>query len=357
MGLVLKSNGAMVLKKLTDLGLSGVTAHLDFRDYTYKQGNTIVDLATLLVCTRSTLGGLVNAYSEYSEVTANTPRISYDLSTNKKGLFVEAAFTNSFKNSFVPVSQSIVTTLSAGTAVIVDVVGTGTAKIYQSGNLMGAATSNSSFIYHPTSTGSATFDIVIDGSLTYCAFYQTISASKRITRAKTTTANVTVNSDVLELIPAKITELFGTDKTGCIVLRHFTPNNLFDRTKTSAQTNPILQFVQDTDISTGIFVNRQENGTLGNFMRIKNPLQEIVSSATLNLSQNSIYAINVSPTSAQFAVNGILGGVLNFSSIDLNRLCIGSGLSYSTNNNQYIEEILFFDRILTTDELKTISSL
>ncbi len=52
-----------------------------------------------------------------------------------------------------------------------------------------------------------------------------------------------------------------------------------------------------------------------------------------------------------------MGEEITFTSLPLNEILIGSGEAYSVNNSQYIEEILFFDRRLTIDELKAISIL
>ncbi|QUY35615.1 hypothetical protein [Acinetobacter junii] len=358
MGLVLKSNTAMTLKKLTDLGLSGVTAHLDFRDATYKQGSTAVDLTSLLTCVRSTIGGSVNAYTEYTEVAANMLRNSYSASAAKKGLLIEGQFTNYFLNSQAPVSQSISISQATNIANVLDVIGTGSAKLYDaSNNLLGTAIQGKPFVYVPSAAGTVTLNIVIEGSLQFCSYYTSIDCIRQVTRVKTTTASVQANTDIVKLITAKITEFLGSDLTGCIVVKQFVPGKIFDRNKTQARTSPILQFTT-TDNNVGIFVNRAENSSLGNFLRVRTATPvETVKPTSLNLQQSNIFAVNVSPTAAQLAVNGEIGEEITFGAMALNKLCIGSGEAYSVNNTNYIEEILFFDRVLTIEELKMISTL
>lgn len=358
MGLVLKSNTAMTLKKLTDLGLSGVTAHLDFRDGTYKQGSTVVELTSLLTCIRSTAGGSLNAYSEYTEVGANLLRTSYSPSVAKKGLLIEGQFTNYFLNSQTPANQSITISQATNIANVLDVIGTGSAKLYDaSNNLIGTAKQGQPLVYLPSAAATVTLNVVIEGSLQFCSYHTSVECVRQVTRVKTTTAAVQANTDVVKLIAAKITELLGSDLTGCIVVKQFFPSKIFDRSKTLARTSPILQFTT-TDNNVGIFVNRAENSPLGNFLRVRTATPvETVKPTSSTLQQSNIFAVNVSPTAAQLAVNGEIGEEITFSSLALNEILIGSGEAYSTNSTNYIEEILFFDRVLTTDELKLISTL
>lgn len=358
MGLVLKSSNAMLLKKLTDLGLPGVTGYLDFRDSTFKQGSVLLDITSLLTCVRSTVGGAVNAYTEYTEVAPNMLRTSYSSSVAKKGLLIEGQFTNYFLNSYAPANQSISIPQATNIANVLDVIGTGTAKLYDaSNNLLGTATQGKPFVYLPLASGTVTLNVVIEGSLQFCSYYTTIDCVRQVTRARTTTAPLQVNSDIVKLISNKISELLGSDLAGCIVIKQFVPGKIFDRSKTQARTSPILQFTT-TDNNVGIFVNRAENSSLGNFLRVRTATSvETVKPTSLTLQQSNIFAVNVSPTSAQLAVNGEIGEEITFTTMPLNKLCFGSGEAYSTNNTNYIEEILFFDRALTVDELKKISTL
>ena len=358
MTIAIKSNIAIKLKKLTDYNISGLTASLDFRDGTYKKNGANIALSDLIAVTRSTTGGQYDAYANYSEVGANMPRISTDLTSVKKGLFVESGFTNQFKNSFAPANQSIATSQSIGAPLILDVVGTGSITVSKSGVALGTATQDNPVVIFPDTTGSVTYDFIVSGSLTYAAFYISTSAIKRVTRAKTTTANITVNSDIAQIIgSSKLIDLFGSDKTGCVVIKQFTPKNVFERTKSNAQTTPILQLIDATTSTSGVFVNRQLNSTLGNFLRIQDGAKEQIYSASLELKQRNIYAINVSPTTAKMAVNGALSGKLTFNTLDYATINIASGTSYSANDTQYVEEILFFDRELTDDELKLITKM
>lgn len=359
MGLVLKSSSSLILKKLTDLGFAGVSAHLDFRDGIYKQGSAQVDITTLLTCIRSTIGGSLNAYSEYSEVAANMLRTSFSSPASKKGLFIEGQFTNYFLNSHAPASQALTIPQATNIANVLDVIGSGSAKLYDaSNNLIGIATQGKPVVFLPTTSATVTLNIVIEGSLQFCAYYTTIDCVRQVTRAKTTTTPAQANSDVVKLITSKITEFLGSDLTGCIVVKQFVPGKIFDRSKTQARTSPILQFTT-TDNNVGIFVNRAENSSLGNFLRIRTATPvETVKPTSLTLQQSNIFAVNVSPTSAQLAVNGDVGEEITFPAMTtLNKLCFGSGEAYSINNTNYIEEILFFDRVLTVEELKAISTL
>jgi len=219
------------------------------------------------------------------------------------------------------------------------------------------ATQGKPFVYLPVATATVTLNVVIEGSLELCTYYTTIDCVRQVTRVKTTTAAVQANTDIVKLITAKIIELLGSDLTGCIVVKQFVPGKIFDRSKTQARTSPILQFTT-TDNNVGIFVNRAENSPLGNFLRVRTAASvETVKPTSLTLQQSNIFAVNVSPTASQLAVNGEIGEEITFPAMTLNKLSIGSGEAYSINNTNYIEEILFFDRVLTVDELKAISTL
>lgn len=353
---VIQSDVSVIYKKLSEFNLPGLTGSLDFRDATYKIGSTNVALTDVIGCTRNNLAGAYNGMFEYSSVANNLPRITVDPSTMKKGLAIEAVFVNSLLNSTAPVSRSLTFTLGPKIAAVLECIGSGSVEVKDGSTILGVATQNNPFVYVNAGTGNQTLNLTltVTGTLEYYCLYSGTGNRKRVTRIATTTAIATYNSDVIKVNETQLSALFNNGE-GCVVIKQIFPEPIFDRKLTNSSTLPFFQFL-DAASDTGIYVNRMENGSRPNFLRLKDTVVErFLNSA--ELSENNTVAINFSKTGAKLAMNGNIGQPLAFNSaVDLTRMYLGSGISYTTNGTQVLQEVLFFNRQLTDEELKLITS-
>lgn len=356
MTVVVQSDVSVIYKKLTDLGIPNLTGSLDFRDATYKVGANPVALTDVLACTRNNIAGSYNGMFDYSTVANNLPRITTDPSTMKKGLMVEAMFVNSLLNSTAPVNRTLTFGLGSKVALVLECIGTGSVEIFSSGVSLGVATQSRPVVYINTTaaTQNLNLSLVVGGTLEYYCLYSGTGNRKRVTRIVTSAATATYNSDVIKLNENQLAALFNNGE-GCVVIKQAFPLALFDRNQTASTTLPFFQFLEASSDS-GIFVNRMENGIRPNFLRLKDSvIERFVNSA--ELAENNTVAINFSKTGAKLAINGNVGQSLAFNAaIDLTRMYFSSGITYTTNGTQVLQEILFFNRQLTDQELLLITT-
>lgn len=356
MTVFIQSNVSVIYKKLTDLGLSGLTGSLDFRDATYKVGANKVSLTDVVTCTRNNLAGSYNGMFIYSTVANNLPRISNDPTTMNKGLMIEAMFVNSLLNSTAPVNRSLTFGLGSKIAMVLECIGTGSVEIFSSGVSLGVATQSRPVVYINTTaaTQNLNLSLVVSGTLEYYCLYSGTGNRKRVTRIVTGAATATYNSDVIKLNESQLATLFNNGE-GCVVIKQSFPKALFDRNQTTSKTLPFFQFLEAAS-DGGIYVNRMENGIRPNFLRLKDSVIERFLNSS-ELSENNTMAINFSKTGAKLAMNGMVGQTLSFSGpTDLSRMYLGSGITYTTNGTQVLQEVLFFNRQLTDQELLTITT-
>ncbi|MEA1228753.1 hypothetical protein ODQ17_05200 [Acinetobacter sp. IRS14] len=356
MTVVVQSDVSVIYKKLTDLGFSGLTGSMDFRDSTFKVGSSNVALTDLLSCVRNNTAGSYNGMFDYSTVANNLPRITTDPSTMKKGLMIEAMFVNSLLNSLAPVNRSLTFGLGSKIAMVLDCVGSGSVELFSSGVSLGIATQNKPLVYINTTTATQNLNLslVVNGSLDYYCLYSGNGNRKRVTRVATTAATATYSSDIIKVNEAQLPTLFNNGE-GCVVIKQNFPVALFDRNQTNSSTLPFFQFLEASS-DNGIFVSRMENGSRPNFLRLKDSVIERFAN-NAELSENNTIAINFNKSSAKLAMNGVVGQSVSFNGpLDLTRMYLGSGIVYTTNGTQVIQEILFFNRQLTDQELLLISA-
>lgn len=353
---VVQSDVSVVYPKLTDLSIPNLTGSLDFRDATFKVGSSTVALTDVITCTRANTAGSYNGAFDYSVVNSNLPRTTVDPTTTKKGLMIEAMFVNSLLNSTAPASRSLSFTLGSKVAAVLECIGTGSVEIKDGSTILGTATQDKPFVYVNAGTGSQTLNLTltVSGTLQYYCLYSGTGNRKRVTRIVTTTVAATYNSDVIQVNTSQLATLFNNGE-GCVVIKQSFPKAIFDRNLTNSSTLPFFQFLEATT-TNGIFVSRMENGSRPNFLRLKDAVVEpFLNSA--ELSENNTMAINFSKTGAKLAMNGVIGQTLSFSaSTDLTRMYLGSGITYTTNGTQVLQEVLFFNRQLTDQELLTITT-
>ncbi|MEA1231108.1 hypothetical protein ODQ17_17170 [Acinetobacter sp. IRS14] len=350
------SDKSVVYKKLSDLGIPNLTGSLDFRDASFKIGSASVAITDVITCTRANTAGSYNGAFDYSIVNNNLPRTTVDPTTMRKGLMVEAMFVNSLLNSMTPATRSLAFTLGSKIAAVLECIGTGSVEVKDGTTVLGIATQDTPFVYVNSGTGNQTLNLTltVSGSLQYYCLYSGTGNRKRVTRIVTTTAAATYNSDVIQVNASQLATLFNNGE-GCVVIKQNFPSPLFNRNLTNSTTLPFFQFLEAAT-TNGIFVNRMENGSRPNFLRLKDAVVEpFLNSA--ELSENNTMAINFSKTGAKLAMNGVIGQTLSFSgTTDLTRMYLGSGITYTTNGTQVLQEVLFFNRQLTDQELLAITT-
>lgn len=172
MSLLLKSNSALKLNKLTDRVATGITATLDFRDMKFTLAGSNVSYTDILTVTRATGGGSYNAAGDYSNIGAGTGRISFDLTRNKKGLLVEQIQINEFYNSYAPASHSRNLSISANSGMrVLTCVGAGSVELLIDNVSKGVATESKPLFYLPLSA-STQIQFIVNGRLSYAGFMQ-----------------------------------------------------------------------------------------------------------------------------------------------------------------------------------------
>lgn len=358
MGTLVKSSEKIRFKKLTDLNLQGQTAYLDFRDKTYKLASSNVLLTDIISCSRNNVAGSYNGLLEYSTVSANLPRLSTDPSTMRKGLLIEAGFTNSLQNSFTPANRSVTFALGSKIALVLECLGDGSVELFSGGVSLGTATQDSPLVYvnSTAATQNLSLSLVVNGTLNYYCLYSGSGNRKRITKIETGVSSVAYSSDLIKVNENQLANLFNSG-VGCVVIKQSFPKAVFDRRLTASNIIPFFQFLEATG-DNGIFLSRMENGSRPNFLRLKDNGGEKYWNIS-EPSESSTIAINFSKSSAKATINGIIGETLSFSSaLDLTRLYLcSSGSTYTINGTQIIQEIQFFNRQLTDQELLAITTM
>lgn len=354
MTLFLQADKALKLPKLSEK-VGGAVLQLDFRDNTFKRSGLDVALSTLIEKTSQGVGGKYDAYGVWEEVAQYGLGVSVDQETFNRGLLIEASFANLFLNSKAPVTQTISVTVTAATeAFLLSVVGSGSATVSVGSKVFGSATYQKPLHIQGDEFGIGTHNVVItvNSPLEYVGFYRTVQAVERIARITTAGNLVTRVADVVKIKQDVLNALL-TNFTGCIVVKNYSPNNIFDRSKTIAQSGSILQ-VKNTE-HKGYFVARQENGTMTNLLRRSDATEKIEQTNT-PLSNSNVYALNFSPTSAKLAHNGSTSNAVAMSGVALSGIFVGSGEAWSTTITNYVQEILLFNRQLSDEELIKITS-
>lgn len=354
MSIFLKSNTSLQQKPLTGIAAQSVL-YLDFTNQLFlKKGVKQSTIDNIIKTTASVSRGYYTPWLDYSVATGNTNVVSSDPDTLKKGLLIEAAATNVFKNSFNPVSHA--TTLHSQPAffAVMQIVGSGSVSVSVDGILIGTATENNPVVYYPKSV-SATLPVnfVVSGEVTYAEFIKTKSPRQKITKIKTIGSDVSTAPALVEINPITLNELL-TGFSGCIVIKQYIPSSVFDVTKLQRQTLSLLSIVNNSDV--GIFMSQGVNAPYNVAMRT-NVGSDKVKSSDMIVGRTIITAVNFNKTSAKSAINGAIVGEEGFASTELSRITIGSSPIWSEADTSYVQEVLLFDRQLTDDELIEITKL
>lgn len=357
MSLLLKSNIALNLKKLTSVVSDAITAYCDFRDSTYSLNNTTVSYSDIFNVIRSTVGGALTPDGTYNNIASNTGRVSFDLSRNKKGLLIEQIHTNEFYNSYAPASHSRNYTINVGSGVrVLSCVGSGKIELLIDGVSKGFATELKPLFYLPLAA-STQVQFIVSGVLTYAAFYATIDSTERITRIQTGVSSTAVSQpDVIEVKPSLFSQLLNAG-TGCIVMKISIPADVFNRNLTGAQSGTLLLYLDTSNY--GIFAARSTGDQRGHFLRVLESAGATEKQAATNapITKDLIVAVNVSPNSSKMAVNGkVSQAITHAAAITLAKMYIASGSVWSTGITNYLQELVFYNRNLDDSELALITT-
>lgn len=355
MTLFLQSDKAIKLPKLSSKVL-GAKLEIDFRDGTNKLNGALVALNTLIEKKNLGRGGKIDAYGQWSETSDYELGVSVDQRTFNRGLIVEQGYSNLFLNSKAPVTQTISITISATTeALILSAAGAGIAEAKKGGISLGKASNQNPIVIHGSDLGLGThnIEIIVTGALSYVGLYRSVQMVERISRLTTLGNIVTLADGIIKIKPSVVSSLIPS-WVGCIVIKNYIPQDIFDRSKNIVQSGSILQ-VKNTD-SKGYFVARQENGHVKNILRKFDGIEKIEDVNT-PLSNTNVYALNFDNTRAKLAHNGLISNQVQMSTpVALTDIYIGSGDAWSKTITNYVQEILLFDRQLTDEELIKITS-
>lgn len=354
MTLFLQSDKAIKLPKLSSK-VSGAKLEIDFRDGTNKLNGTLVELNTLIEKKSLGRGGKFDVYGLWSETLDSELGVSVDQRTFNRGLIVEQGYINLFLNSKAPVTQTISITISATTEpLILSVAGTGIAEAKRGGISLGKASDQNPIVLHGSDLGLGThsIEIIVTGDLSYVGLYRSTQLVERISRLTTLGTQTTLPDGIIKIKPSVVNSLIPS-WVGCIVIKNYIPQDIFDRSKGIAQSGSILQ-VKNT-ASKGYFVARQENGLVTNILRRFDATEKVEQTNT-QLSNSNVYALNFSPTSAKLAHNGSLSNQVEMTGVALSDIFVGSGDAWSKTITNYVQEVLLFDRQLTEEELIEITS-
>lgn len=354
MTLFLQSDKAVKLPKLSSK-VSGAKLEIDFRDATYKLNGVAAEINTLIEKKSIGRGGKLDAYGIWSETLDYELGVSVDQRTFNRGLIAEQGYTNLFLNSKAPVTQTISITIGATTdALILSVAGTGIAEAKRGGLSLGKASNQNPIVIHGSELGLGThsIEIIVTGALSYVGLYRSTQMVERISRLSTGGSPATLSNSFIKIKPSVVSSLIAS-WVGCIVIKNYIPQDIFDRSKNIAQSGSILQ-VKDTE-GNGYFVARQENGPYKNILRKFDSVEKIEDVNT-PLSNTNVYALNFDNTHAKLAHNGSLSNEVTLTGVALRDIFVGSGDTWSTTITNYVQEILLFDRQLTDEELIEITS-
>lgn len=369
MAVVLKSNSKLAdnVKPLGDK--YGITSIVDWKymldfqnqEYIEKQGNVKVSksFSDFVNFTRNTTAEQINQDDIATIVANNIPRFSKV--ANKMGLLIESGRFNYFKNSDAPISQTVSGfTTSPNMRLVCFVEGSGTvtisgAGLVESQNLIASKDKPAVFSVNNTS-GTVSVTATVSGNVTFCQVSQNRGGAKVTSRIHTQANTSSTNSDDAS-ITAAITSNLTKDFT--VVMQVIQQNHLLYDGISHYSAYTEIANATTTNLATG---NQKLAGTVTSTDSVRlrsyvNGVEGLVSIVPQISAKETTLAITVSDV-ASWARNGVFLGNQDFAqNFDVANIKLGQNAWYGPSGylDGIITKFVIYDRVLTNDELTTVS--
>lgn len=355
MATVLKSNSVAKKYLASAMSLSvpaDYRALLDFGSEKFKLDSIDKTLTDLLSVTRGSTAGYINNSGVYASAVVNVARLHNDINIGK-GLLIEPSFLNLLANPTAPAAQSITLTLSTSTWLMLQVFGIGSCnvEIRDSASTLlasGISTEKTPFSYKAAVLVAGATVTVTPTDISHFQLY-----TSGLPRSKQTKSGVTsIAADVILFNKALLASLLAVRNELTVVLRKREFGNYGDIAKSIASSGTILQIIEEAN-TKGIFVAKQTGGALNKGILRTNQTAEASVTNKVSIS-SEVFAMTFSATEAKMLQNGSIVILPITEALNLTRLYLGGGITWSTTFEQLIKEIYIYDRKLTDLELMQI---
>lgn len=357
MTLILKSNTKMKVTRATDV-VPNAAVEMYFSEESYKKGSQVLSLLDVIETNQASETGYYDVSGNYKTAAGLTPRVGFGKNSYKKGLVVEPAFVNHFRNSFTPVSHSISLTVGAGAYLVMSIVGKGSVDFYCKEVLVGTVTETSPKVYHnPLATNEVGVAIrfEVTGDVEYASLDATTTNNRvGVTRIRTGSAAATKTAEIVK-VKKTLLDSFLTAQKGTVVIKFYSPPTVFGL----------------GDIKRVVDVKNTVNGygTYAAFSDIGNVPYQLRTSAASGLqgrtlSKGTDFVTPLSKTMAMsfgevnrlFCNGEKVGEIQSSLSSSLDILLSVGGKAWSEDNMKYVESLVIYSRELTDDELLLLSN-
>lgn len=360
MSLILKSNNALQLKKITD-AVSNPKLYLDFRDGDFKKnGAALANASEALKNTRNAISYGLDAFGNSISSIHHTLLVSSDLEGSVKGVNISGKIDfNQFLNSFSPVTQSVTITKPAtNKAYIVQVIGSGHIKVSIDGVQTAIATQDNPYVYTTKETTQKVFNLEVVGDLYYAALLETSTGRVAQALIKTSSLNARGAIDWVTVLPSVVSEILPSG-VGTIVIRQklnsvitkaanfpiFTNTAIAVRAAAESLTNQINLVSRDNH-SSNYAIRSQFDGN-ETLLQSNEPLQD-----------DNVFALTLGTTESKGFVNGLSLGTVPRSNTTIHDISLASSSLWGgVQSENFLVEVAVYDRVLTDDELKVITTI
>lgn len=369
MSLIIKSDKALSsLKRIDEMLPIRPVLQLDFRDAYYAVNDNKVEEAQMLTVSQPQETGVVDVMGNYRIVPPNKAQISNIPYSFKKGLKVERRNYVYFKDPLKPKSQRVVVNALRTHTVLIEVAGSGKAVVSTAEfGSMGEATEGRPLSFpQKSSTTKYTIDITIVGHLDFAQVYLSelpIDNTTRHDKQLQASTEVKINKSALDSVLP--------DFSGCIVTKvHVSP------VKHGGMSGYGDEFGYDATFAylamheavgdRGLYVGYRTD-KFGHYFRLQTLTDGTGERMRANLikprPQTNIVAVNFSKTKVEMYLNGKKVNEVDHSSDPIpysDIFLLGSPKKWGvidTNGMSHMEQCLVYDRHLTADEMRLVTSL
>lgn len=358
MTLILKSNAKMKVTRATDV-VPNAAVEMYFSEESYKKGSQVLSLLDVIETNQASETGYYDVAGNYKTVAGLTPRVGFGKNSYKKGLVVEPAYVNHFRNSFTPVSHSISLTVGAGAYLVMSIIGRGSVDFYCKDVLVGTVTETSPKVYHnplATNEDGVAIRFEVTGDVEYASLDATLVNNRLgVTRIQTGGGVAATKSGEALKVKRSLLDSVLTEPKGAVVIKFYSPSTVFS-------LGNIKRVVDVKNIVNGYGTYAAFNDT-GNV-----PYQLRTSSASgfqgRTLSKGTDFVTPPSKTMAMsfgevnrlFCNGEKVGEIQSSLSSSLDMMLSIGGKAWSEDNMKYVESLVIYSRELTDDELLLLSN-
>jgi len=331
---------------------SGARVSADFNSRSYKQDGIEKSFSDLISLTRGSAAGYIDDTGNYATAGVNSPRFHNDPDLGR-GLLIGPAFTNLLANPTVPATQTITIGLSTASWFIVQCWGSGSCAVVikdSSGNTIttGVSTEASPFMYKALSAASGVTVTVTPSNILHFQAY-----TSNLPQIVQTKATGPVSAEVVLFNKTILASLLAVRNELTVIIKKAEMKYYADAALSSAQSGTILQILQEVD-TKGVYVARQKGGTSKKgILRVN--LSTESSITNIESVQQEVFALSMSGTKATMFQNGTIVELPINEALNLTRLYLGGGITWSVTFSQLLKEVYIYDRKLTNSELLAIA--